>query len=190
MKKISKKELLNLLKENQIEKAIKLLEKDLNSSPSLNKAIKRYALKVKRFNKKERPNIAGAYELNNKTMLGTSCNCIVFNEVLKMEGLAKVEVGDLTNRIDFEKLILNNDDYKQFPIEIPDKNSLKEKLDLRENVFIELKGKDFLIEQILLISDCLKNPKYYTSENQFGFLFIEGENGIGIITPMIKKMKG
>ena len=129
-----------------------------------------------------RPNIAGAYYIDNTTQIMTGYYCIIINDKIGELIMIPDSVKE-SDKIDLRGRFKKDDTFKEdvdFNLDIL---SLKVKQD--EDYKYEIFANKYFGSQVKLVCDCLIEPRVYGSTKFRKLLIIEGKNGVGIVSPVI-----
>ena len=127
-----------------------------------------------------KPELAGAYFYNNQTMLTNGYYGVIFKNEIK--GLKMRE--DESSTPDLNRLIPNYENWDNIEIDMNDiHKKLTEKINLKR---WNLEKSIFNIDYFLPVYVCFENPKYYIQKDKNNSpLIIKGDNGIGILMPIV-----
>lgn len=191
-------EVLDLLNRNEIDKLRNLCINEIFTANSAKadavKARTRLANKIAKTVKKERPALAGAYEIDGKQMLCDGYIGAMYNDIIP--GLPQPEQP---GGADMRKIIPYRSARKELEIKI-DIDELKKRLKVikaqnpnhskKDTWLVKIDQAyydiDLMLDLIPTLSGDLRisradNPP---SNPKYAMLVIEGENGIGVILPM------
>ena len=124
-----------------------------------------------------KPHWAGAYHLNDKTMICNGYYGLIFND--KIQGLKMVE--DNSNPSDLERLVPNIENWSKVKFDL--KELKKELVENPEKKTFKLANRDLKSNMFIMIYECFDKPEIYQNEKDLNNspLVIKGTNGIGIL---------
>lgn len=124
-----------------------------------------------------KPHWAGAYYLNDKTMICNGYYGLIFND--KIQGLKMVE--DNSNPSNLERLIPNIENWTKVKFDL--KGLKKELIDKPDLKTFNLANREIKANLFIMIYECFDKAEIYQNDKDLNNspLVIKGSNGIGIL---------
>ena len=123
-----------------------------------------------------KPNMAGAYFKNGKTMITNGIYGAIFNK--EIEGLKMVDGN--WKYFDIENIIPNYENWEEVKINKQDID--KKTLEDKDYKNVKINNTNYDIKTLFMLLDCFEKPKIYNNSNSNQDpLVIKGDNGIGIL---------
>ena len=123
-----------------------------------------------------KPNMAGAYFKNGKTMITNGIYGAIFNK--EIEGLKMVDGN--WEYFDIENIIPNHENWEEVKINKEDIN--KKTIEDKDYKNVKINNTNYDIKTLFMLLDCFEKPKIYNNSNSNQDpLVIKGDNGIGIL---------
>lgn len=123
-----------------------------------------------------KPNMAGAYFKNGKTMITNGIYGAIFNK--EIEGLKMVDGN--WKYFDIENIIPNYENWEEVKINKQDID--KKTLEDKDYKNVKINNTNYDIKTLFMLLNCFEKPKIYNNSNSNQDpLVIKGDNGIGIL---------
>ena len=143
-------------------------EKDLRIPRSQNKVTFKW--------KYIKPNMAGAYFKNGKTMITNGIYGAIFNK--EIEGLKMIDGN--WEYFDIENIIPNYENWEE--VKINKQDIYKKTVEDKDYKNVKINNTNYDIKTLFMLLDCFEKPKIYNNLNSNQDpLVIKGDNGIGIL---------